>query len=124
MTLLPHQPWTVTPAGAALLTALDAPALAALLDLAQAAGVPAFRDAMAAGEAVNATEGRAALHMALRGPRGRFMAGAEDASASVAPSQIDRFMLPASDPRHRDLRLATAARIAAACGLELTTTKG
>lgn len=26
MTLLPHQPWTVTPAGAALLTALDAPA--------------------------------------------------------------------------------------------------
>ena len=40
-------------------------------------------------------------------------------AAGVAPSQIDRFMLPASDPRHRDLRLATAARIAAACGLEL-----
>lgn len=40
-------------------------------------------------------------------------------AAGVAPSQIDRFMLPASDPRHRDLRLATAARIAAAIGLEL-----
>jgi hypothetical protein len=39
--------------------------------------------------------------------------------AAVAPSQIDRFMLPASDPRHRDLRLATAAKIAAVLGLEL-----
>jgi hypothetical protein len=41
-------------------------------------------------------------------------------AAGVAPSQIDRFMLPADDPRHRDLRLATAARIAAALGLVLT----
>ncbi len=37
--------------------------------------------------------------------------------AAVAPSQIDRFMLPPADPRHRDLRLATAARIAAVLGL-------
>lgn len=43
-------------------------------------------------------------------------------AAGVAPSQLDRFMLVASDPRHRDLRLATAARIAAAIGLELTHT--
>jgi hypothetical protein len=41
-------------------------------------------------------------------------------AAGVAPSQIDRFMMPADDPRHRDLRLATAARIAAALGLVLT----
>ena len=40
-------------------------------------------------------------------------------TAGVAPSQIDRFMLPAEDPRHRDLRLATAAKIAAALGLVL-----
>jgi glucose-6-phosphate isomerase len=46
---------------------LDAPALAALTALARAAGVEARRDAMAAGEPVNPTEGRPALHMALRG---------------------------------------------------------
>jgi glucose-6-phosphate isomerase len=46
---------------------LDAEALAALLALAEARGVAARRDAMAAGEAVNLTEKRAALHMALRG---------------------------------------------------------
>lgn len=39
--------------------------------------------------------------------------------AGVAPSQIDRFMLPQDDPRHRDLRLRTAARIASVLGLEL-----
>lgn len=39
--------------------------------------------------------------------------------AAVAPSQIDRFMLPPADPRHRDLRLATAAKIAAVLGLDL-----
>ena len=46
---------------------LDADALAALVALARAARLEAERDRMAAGEAVNATEGRAALHMALRG---------------------------------------------------------
>ena len=45
-------------------------------------------------------------------------------AAGVAPSQIDRFMMAESDPRHRDLRLATAARIAAVIGLELTPTEG
>ncbi len=64
-------------------TALVAPVLDALLALARARGVLAFRDAMAAGKAVNGTEGRAALHLALRGPAGAFQAGAEDASAAV-----------------------------------------
>ncbi|MEO1471561.1 MAG: glucose-6-phosphate isomerase, partial [Pseudomonadota bacterium] len=45
---------------------LDTGALAALVALARAAGVEALRDRMAAGEAVNLTEGRAVLHMALR----------------------------------------------------------
>jgi plasmid maintenance system antidote protein VapI len=40
-------------------------------------------------------------------------------AADVAPSVIDRFILPAEDPRHRGITLATAARIAAALGLEL-----
>lgn len=40
-------------------------------------------------------------------------------AAGVAPSQIDRFMMPRDDPRHRDLRLGTAAKIAAVLGLEL-----
>jgi glucose-6-phosphate isomerase len=64
-------------------TALTADALDALLALARAAGVTDFRDAMARGEAVNATERRAALHMALRGGPGRFTTAGEDASASV-----------------------------------------
>ena len=76
---------------------LDAPTLAALLDLARARGVEARRDAMAAGEAVNPTEGRAALHMALRDgcapqvagvsevaeTRARFLAFAEDVRTGV-----------------------------------------
>ncbi|WP_340110444.1 glucose-6-phosphate isomerase [Pikeienuella sp. HZG-20] len=46
---------------------IDADALRALLALAEARGVAARRDAMFAGAPVNETEGRAALHMALRG---------------------------------------------------------
>ncbi len=44
--------------------------LAAAVELARAAGVEAARDDLFAGKAVNATEGRAALHMALRAPDG------------------------------------------------------
>ena len=64
-------------------TSLTEPVLAALLALAEASGVTRFRDAMAAGEKVNATEGRAALHMALRAPAGGFHTGGQDASATV-----------------------------------------
>lgn len=74
---------------------IDADALAALLDLAKASDVEARRDAMAAGEAINTTEDRAVLHMALRGsvapPDGddvqgtldRFLGFAEDVRAGV-----------------------------------------
>ncbi|MBM3481611.1 MAG: glucose-6-phosphate isomerase, partial [Alphaproteobacteria bacterium] len=47
-------------------TAIDDEARALLLRLAGATGVERRRDAMFAGERVNATEGRAALHVALR----------------------------------------------------------
>ena len=40
-------------------------------------------------------------------------------AAGVQASQLDRFMMPAEDPRHRDLRLSSAARIAAFLGLGL-----
>jgi glucose-6-phosphate isomerase len=64
-------------------TSLTEEVLAGLLALARARSVTAFRDAMAAGRAVNVTERRAALHMALRAPPGTFRAGEEDASAAV-----------------------------------------
>ena len=44
--------------------------MALLADLARAADVEGWRDRMAGGERVNATENRAALHMALRAPQG------------------------------------------------------
>lgn len=40
--------------------------------------------------------------------------------AGISPSMIDRFMLPTDDPRHRDIQLSTAAKIAAVLGLEIT----
>jgi glucose-6-phosphate isomerase len=49
---------------------LDTATLRFLLELAAQCGVPERRDAMLAGEAINATEGRAVLHTALRAPRG------------------------------------------------------
>ena len=66
-------------------TAITAEALAALLDLARAADLEGKRAAMAAGKAVNTTERRAVLHMALRAPRAAgFQTGdGEDASADV-----------------------------------------
>ncbi len=50
-------------------TNIDAGALAALLDLAEASGVAAKRDAMFSGEKINTTEDRAVLHTALRDER-------------------------------------------------------
>ena len=48
---------------------VDDAVLAALLDVAAAAGVTERRDAMFAGEPINVTERRPALHVALRAPR-------------------------------------------------------
>jgi glucose-6-phosphate isomerase len=58
--------------------------LAEAVDLARAAEVEAARQRLFAGEAVNASEGRAALHMALRAPAGAdFRALGEPVSAEV-----------------------------------------
>ena len=60
-------------------TAVSDEVLAALLALAEARDVAGFRARLFAGAAVNATEGRAALHMALRAaPEDQFRAGTED----------------------------------------------
>ncbi|MFL5297485.1 MAG: glucose-6-phosphate isomerase [Phenylobacterium sp.] len=68
---LSKQPWS--------LDELDA-----ALALARAADVEGARDRLFAGEAVNASEGRAALHMALRAPKGSaFQAQGEPVSAEV-----------------------------------------
>ncbi|HUG23240.1 glucose-6-phosphate isomerase [Piscinibacter sp.] len=56
---------------------IDTASLHFLLDLARECGVEARRDAMLRGEPINATEGRAVLHTALRAPRGQGQFGAD-----------------------------------------------
>ena len=56
---------------------LDEAALAALCQLADAVSLREHIDSMYRGDAVNITEGRAALHVALRQPKGRGIGGAE-----------------------------------------------
>ena len=51
-----------------------------LIELARECGLEARRDAMLRGEPVNATEGRAVLHTALRAPRGARVPGGDAAS--------------------------------------------
>ena len=61
---------------------LDASALTLLLKLAEERDLPGSRQRLFAGEAVNITEQRAALHMALRSPRG--------VAASVTGQRVDQ----------------------------------
>jgi glucose-6-phosphate isomerase len=70
-------------------TSIDGETLVALLDLAHAADLGGFRARLFAGEAVNPTEGRAAMHMALRAPadtgmRAALPGGLDDASRIAA----------------------------------------
>src|SRR5436190_5780665 len=52
---------------------VDDAVLVALQDVAATAGVAARRDAMFAGERINVSEDRPALHVALRAPRGQVI---------------------------------------------------
>lgn len=91
-------------------TSLTDDVLAALFDLAGAAGLEARRDAMARGETINATEGRAVLHLALRAPRAAaYRSGAEDASAEVHAT-LDRMRDFAAAVHDGTLRGATGER--------------
>lgn len=71
---------------------IDARALSALLQLAKAADLETRRAALFAGEPVNETEGRAVLHMALRG-------GAEAPSGDDVMGTLERFLTYAEEIR-------------------------
>jgi len=63
---------------------IDGETLALLMDLATAAGVEERRAAMFAGEAINTTENRPALHMALRAPAdATYMVGGRNVVTEV-----------------------------------------
>jgi glucose-6-phosphate isomerase len=75
-------------------SAIDDTALDALFALAEAADLEGFRRRLFAGEMVNTTEHRAAMHMALRSPReaglkAALASGIDDASA-LAAAERDR----------------------------------
>ena len=83
---LSKQPWS-------------AASFARALDLVRASGLEAAREALFAGEAVNASEGRAVLHMALRDPGARdWRAGGQPVAGSVQ-SELDRMLQFASAVR-------------------------
>ncbi|HEY8289797.1 MAG TPA: glucose-6-phosphate isomerase, partial [Acetobacteraceae bacterium] len=75
-------------------SAIDDTVLGALFDLAAVADLEGFRRRLFAGEAVNTTEHRAAMHMALRAPadsglRAALAEGSEDA-AKIAAAERER----------------------------------
>ncbi len=57
-------------------SSVDDAVMAALLDLLEKSGFEDFRRRLFAGEVVNPTEGRSAMHMALRAPRSAGMRAA------------------------------------------------
>ena len=71
--------------------AIDDAALDGLLALAQAADLEGFRQRLFAGDAVNLTEQRAAMHMALRAPDGvslrASLPGGDDQAADLARAE-------------------------------------
>jgi glucose-6-phosphate isomerase len=75
-------------------SAIDAAALDALFDLAEAADLDGFRRRLFAGAMVNATEHRAAMHMALRAPADAGLAAAlpdgSEAAAQIAAAERER----------------------------------
>ena len=71
------------------------------LDLVASAALPAARQALFAGEPVNASEGRAVLHMALRAPEaGPWTALGQDVSAEVRTAR-DRILAFAGEVRRK-----------------------
>jgi glucose-6-phosphate isomerase len=75
-------------------SAIDAETLEALFALAEAADLEGFRRRLFAGDMVNATEHRAAMHMALRSPREAglkaALAGGIDDASRLAAAERDR----------------------------------
>jgi glucose-6-phosphate isomerase len=95
-------------------TAIDDATLAALLDLAETSGLAGFRARLFAGEEVNVTEGRAAMHMALRshaddGMRASLGGVVEDASG-IAAAERARMEAFVGDVHAGRVRGATGER--------------
>ena len=85
-------------------TGIDDAALAALVALAEGAGVGAARDAMFRGDPINGTERRAVLHTALRAPRGApLRVGGEDVRPAIAAThaRMQAFTEAVRDGTHR-----------------------
>jgi glucose-6-phosphate isomerase len=74
--------------------AIDGDTLVALLDLAHASDLDGFRQRLFAGDVVNPTEGRAAMHMALRAPADAGMRatlpGGVDEASRLAGAERDK----------------------------------
>ncbi|WP_204848197.1 glucose-6-phosphate isomerase [Rhodopila globiformis] len=95
-------------------TAIDEAALDALFALAEAADLDGFRRRLFAGDAINQTERRAVMHMALRAPadaglRAMTAHGAEDAAAFAA-AERDRMRRLVDSVHAGDARGATGQR--------------
>ena len=100
-------------------TSVDARAMDLLARLAKAADVEARRDAMFAGDPINATEGRAVLHVALRAPRGaRFEVDGRNVMQDVH-DVLDRMAAFAHAVRSGEAKGATGKPIT---GMNITTT--
>ncbi len=93
---------------------IDEQALDALIGLAEQADLAGFRQRLFAGEVVNPTEGRAAMHMALRAPaaaamRAALPGGIDDASALTA-AELERMRAFVAAVHDGSLRGATGER--------------
>jgi glucose-6-phosphate isomerase len=92
-------------------TSIDGEVLTALLDLAHESGLDGFRARLFAGEVVNPTEGRAAMHMALRSPADAGMhaalPGGIDEASKLAAAERDRMRDFVSQVHEGKLRGAT-----------------
>jgi len=95
-------------------TSIDAEALGALIGLARAAGLQDFRTRLFAGEAVNETEGRAAMHMALRAPGdvelSAALPGGVDHASALARAERERMHAFTRAVHEGQLRGATGER--------------
>src|SRR5690606_21033946 len=92
---------------------VTAETLSLLLDLAQAAGLPAAMQDLFAGRPVNRSEGRAALHTALRAPPGHEPAPGGPDVARAVHEELERMLAFVTD--------LAAGRVAGAAGRALDT---
>ena len=89
---------------------VTAETMTALFDLAKAADVAGLRDAMFAGEPINATEGRAVLHTALRADVGQTILVGGDNVVPLVHGVLKRMAAFADGIRSGDVKGATGKR--------------